>query len=646
MTSIVKQLRHDLRTPMNAILGYSEMLIEDVPGLATELAAVVAHARVILSAIETHLPPSREAIYPTTRADLGAAFASPQRAILATVRQLQTSPAVESDECRADLARVEDAAVRLLTILDAGTTQRVKSHDPDASAPAEAPTVIRLAAASPPVRTVADAASPCHILVVDDVAENREVLERRLVREGHRVSCAVDGRDALERVQSAVFDLILLDILMPTLDGVSVLRQLKAQPETRDIPVIMISSLDDVASVVRCIEAGAEDHLPKPFDAVLLRARITASLEKKRLRDREREYVAEVKGIAAAAVAVERGAYDPASLSRTALRADELGTLARVFDGMAAEVKAREDRLRREVDDLRQQIQLVRMRAVADESGEGRLAIGQRLGTRYEIRAVAGVGAMGAVYRAFDRELEEEVALKVVRPELLSDPGVLERFKAEVRLARRISHPAVVRTHDFGDVDGIQFLTMEYVEGVTARSLLDSRGQLSVDSSLALIRQLVEALVAAHTQGVVHRDIKPQNLLIDARGSLKVMDFGVSQLTGSREAQEDLGLAIGTPAYMAPEQLLGEDVDARADLYATGVVLFECLTGRLPFEADSVRARTARVLRESPPLLTAFLPQVSPQLTALVERLLARRREDRPATSQELLGLLHHASRS
>ena len=159
--------------------------------------------------------------------------------------------------------------------------------------------------------------------------------------------------------------------------------------------------------------------------------------------------------------------------------------------------------------------------------------------------------------------------------------------------------------HDFGEFDGLHYLTMEYVEGLTARALLDSRGRLGVAAVLALAAQLAQALAAAHAQGVIHRDIKPQNLLLDERGILKVMDFGVSRLADSAGGVREAGLLIGTPAYMAPEQLLGDDVDERTDLYATGVVLFECLTGRLPFEAESPVALVARVLQESPPCASA-----------------------------------------
>ena len=486
----------------------------------------------------------------------------------------------------------------------------------------------------------AGAAPAARILVVDDVEDNRNVLERRLTRAGYAVECAANGRLALDRIAAQRFDLILLDIMMPEVDGFEVLRRLKRAPGTRDIPVIMISALDDLASVVRCIEEGAEDHLTKPFESVLLRARITASLEKKRLRDRENEYLAEVKNIAEAAMAVEEGRYESMALSGTAVRSDELGRLARVFDTMASEVKAREQRLRRQVAELREAIDAAHFGVEEGRDTGVHLATGSVLANRYEIMAVVGFGAMGSVYKAFDRELAEVVAVKALRPELLTEPIVLDRFKAEVRLARRISHPAVVRTHDFGEWDGVHYLTMEYVEGLTARDLIDRRGRLGVASVLAIGTQLAGALVAAHAQGVIHRDIKPQNLLLDSGGALKVMDFGVSRLADGTGSVAETGMLIGTPAYMAPEQLLAQDVDERIDLYATGVVMYECLTGQLPFYAPSSVTLVGRVLSEQAPPAVALGEPTPPALTALIARLLAKSRDARPASARELVNLL------
>jgi two-component system cell cycle response regulator len=193
------------------------------------------------------------------------------------------------------------------------------------------------------------------ILVVDDNRLNRLMLARRLEQQGHTVGLAENGRQALDALRAQSFDLVLLDIVMPEMDGYQVLERMKSDSQLRDVPVVVISAVDEMESVVRCIEMGAEDYLPKPFDPVLLRARINAGLEKKRLRDQEVEYLRNVALLTDAAAAVEAEAFDPDSLSleEVAARTDELGQLARVFQHMAREVYSREQRLKQQVRNLR-----------------------------------------------------------------------------------------------------------------------------------------------------------------------------------------------------------------------------------------------------------------------------------------------------
>ena len=194
------------------------------------------------------------------------------------------------------------------------------------------------------------------VLVVDDNAANRDLLCRRLDREGCRSVQADGGEEALALLAAGGLDVVLLDLRMPGMDGYEVLKRAQADPAMREVPVIVVSALDDMASVVRCIEMGAVDYLPKPFDPVLLRARVGACLEKKRLRDKELEHLRGVEAVQRAAAAVEEGRFDPEPLRAVAQREDELGQLARVFQRMAGEVKAREDRLRREIRTLRIEI--------------------------------------------------------------------------------------------------------------------------------------------------------------------------------------------------------------------------------------------------------------------------------------------------
>ena len=192
--------------------------------------------------------------------------------------------------------------------------------------------------------------------MVDDYVLNRMQLKRSLEQQGHTVALAENGRQALEMLDAGRYDLVLLDILMPEMDGYEVLARLKGDPARRDLPVIVISALEEMESVIRCIGMGAEDYLPKPFDPLLLRARIGASLEKKRLRDQEVEYLQQVGRLTAAAAAVEAGQFPLASLDEVVARPDALGQLGRVFQGMAREVYAREQSLKRQVQELRIQI--------------------------------------------------------------------------------------------------------------------------------------------------------------------------------------------------------------------------------------------------------------------------------------------------
>jgi CheY-like chemotaxis protein len=622
------ELRHDLRTPLNHVIGYAEMLLEDAAGEdaaadRAPLEATLAAAREALELINAALGTAKAA----GREDverLYEALRRPRGRIVDAASALLKRPAATRDGTfAADVRKILSAAERLVpTEQPAPPPEPARSAQDRPAGPAAAPT------GQPQAR----------ILVVDDGAENREVLRRRLERSGHAVETAEHGRQALELLAARPFDLVLLDVLMPELDGFAVLEAIKGNPASRDIPVIMISALDEMPSIVRCIEHGAEDFLHKPFDPVLLRARINASLEKKRLRDLEKEYLVQVNRVIDAATAVETGRYRQGELRDVAGRDDELGRLARVFDGMVSQVKAREDRLRERVRDLREEIEQARRDSkefgIAVDGGN--LKIGDRFAQRYEILAVLGRGGMGTVYRARDLELEEEVAIKTLRPEFLSDATLLLRFKDEIRLARRLSDPNIVRTHDFGEWSGVCFLTMEYVEGMTVRELLDTRTRLSTSSTLAIATQLAHSLAVAHEHGVIHRDIKPQNLLLDPDGVLKVMDFGISRLAERASTITEAGLVIGTPAYMPPEQLMAEQVDARSDLYAAGVVLYECLSGQPPFQGSTVISLVAKLLSEEPRPVIERNPEVSPALSALVMQLLAKKPEERVQTAREL----------
>ena len=490
---------------------------------------------------------------------------------------------------------------------------------------------------------VRDQASSPRILVADDEQMLRTALSRMLGKLGYDVVAAENGRAALDSIKRQRIDVVITDINMPELDGMELLRVLKADKETRDIPVIVVSSQDDLTSVARCIELGAEDHLGKPYQPTLLQARVRAALERKRMRDVELDYLRRVAEITSGAEAVERHVYVPGSLQHLATHGDELGRLARVFDRMVSGLRSREDRLKHRLRRLRFEMTetAATPRLTGESAAHGPFAPGEVLAGRYEIRAHIGTGGMGTVYRARDRELAEDIAIKVVRRDLLAeDPTLIERLKSEIRMARRISHPNVVRSHDIGESAGTYFITMEYVEGVTVGELIDRRGRLSIESTLAIGTQLADALAVAHEAHIVHRDIKPANLLIDRQGILKVMDFGLARPVKREKEVTAGGFIVGTPHYMSPEQFMGPHVDARSDLFSVGVVLYECLCGRTPFDGDSVITLFTQIVDGSPIPLGQLMPAAPPALQRVIHQLIERRPEDRIASAGELSHLL------
>jgi eukaryotic-like serine/threonine-protein kinase len=213
---------------------------------------------------------------------------------------------------------------------------------------------------------------------------------------------------------------------------------------------------------------------------------------------------------------------------------------------------------------------------------------GQRFAGRYDVRHMIGAGGSGVVFLVTDVERREPVALKVLRPDLLQqDASAIGRLAREVEIARRLEHPNIVRVHALGESEGLHYITMEYAEGSTLRHLIDVGGTLPVPVVLSLAKQLCRALEHAHERGVIHRDVKPHNLVVTLDGTLKVMDFGTARLAEAPRGLTESGVLFGTPAYMAPESLRGATVDARADVYAVGVVLYESLVGRTPFTAGA-----------------------------------------------------------
>ena len=257
-------------------------------------------------------------------------------------------------------------------------------------------------------------------------------------------------------------------------------------------------------------------------------------------------------------------------------------------------------------------------------------------GGRYEILGVLGQGGMGAVYKARDRELDRLIALKVIRPELATDPGILQRFKQELILARNITHKNVVRIFDLGEADGIRFISMEYVDGDDLRTLLRREGKFSGKDTVALIEQVCRALDAAHAEGVIHRDLKPQNIMRDKNGRVVVMDFGLARSLGE-SGMTQTGAIVGTIEYMSPEQALGSQLDQRSDIFSVGLIFYELLTGKAPYEADTAIASLMKRTREEARSASDVDASVPKSLSAIVSRCLEREPANRYHSVVELL---------
>jgi len=214
---------------------------------------------------------------------------------------------------------------------------------------------------------------------------------------------------------------------------------------------------------------------------------------------------------------------------------------------------------------------------------------GNVFANRYQIIKTLGEGGMGAVYKARDVELEREVALKVIKPELSSNPEILQRFKQELILARQVTDRNIIRIFDLGEADGIKFITMEYVEGQNLHQLLKQRGKLEAAEAVDIMEQAVAGLAAAHREGIIHRDLKPGNIMRDVNGRVVVMDFGLAR-TISGDGMTRTGAMLGTIEYMSPEQAQGKELKASSDVFTIGLILYELLSGATPFHAESAIA--------------------------------------------------------
>ncbi|HEY2547199.1 MAG TPA: protein kinase [Candidatus Acidoferrum sp.] len=263
------------------------------------------------------------------------------------------------------------------------------------------------------------------------------------------------------------------------------------------------------------------------------------------------------------------------------------------------------------------------------------LVVGTILAGRYEILQLLGQGGMGAVYKARDSELDRFVALKLIRPELARNPEILQRFKQELILARQVSHKNVIRIFDLGQSDGIKFITMDFVEGRDLRQLLQEKGKFPAEQTAKIMLQICRALEAAHNEGVIHRDLKPQNIMLDSSGRVYVMDFGIAR-SAYLPGMTQTGVLIGTPEYMSPEQARGEKLTERSDLFSLGVIFYELLTNQSPYASDAPLATLWKRMQEKPKPPIEIDPDVPKALNDIVMKALEIEEENRFPSAREM----------
>ena len=267
------------------------------------------------------------------------------------------------------------------------------------------------------------------------------------------------------------------------------------------------------------------------------------------------------------------------------------------------------------------------------------LTIGSAFAGRYQIIEELGRGGMGKVYKALDTEIEEKVALKLLKPEIAADENMILRFKNELKFARKITHKNVCRMYDLNEHESIKYITMEYVPGEDLKASIRRMGPLTTGKAVFIAKQVCEGLIEAHNLGVVHRDLKPQNIMIDRDGNSRIMDFGIARSLKTKGITET-GVMIGTPHYISPEQVEGKDVDQRSDIYSLGIIIFEMVTGRVPFEGETPINIAFMHKTEKPPNPRKFNAQVPSDLSRMILKCIEKDKKKRYQEVEEVLSEL------
>ncbi len=420
------------------------------------------------------------------------------------------------------------------------------------------------------------------ILIVDDDPDVIRILRVAFGLAGHEVVATADATKAVPLAAAAGVKAAVLDISLPSGSGFDMLQALRAHPRTADVPAIFLSAHRAAVERLRGLQAGADDYVTKPFDAP--------------------EVVLRVERLLAAA-----------ARRRPAPPDDEAAKLKEAL----TELEAR--------------------RARGAPLGESFIG-------RYLVLDVLGEGGMGTVYRGWDPKLQRALALKTIRPDPSSVGAdrseMVHRLLLEAIMVAQVSHPNIVAVFDVGDASDVGFIAMELVDGVTLQRHLTRLARLAPDQAVVLAAGICRGLAAAHDNRLVHHDVKPGNVLLARGGAIKVTDFGVAELMSSWV--RDSRMIYGTPGYLPPETLRGHGYDERGDVFAAGVILWQCIAGSAPFAADTPEATARRTLHLALPRLSSLAPGVPAELDALMELLLCRDPARRLASAAEAAERLEH----
>jgi CheY-like chemotaxis protein/tRNA A-37 threonylcarbamoyl transferase component Bud32 len=554
------------------------------------------------------------------------------------------------------------------------------------------------------------------VLVVDDNALNRDLLFEELTYRGMVVITAAGGRDALELIGRQPFDVVLLDIMMPGVDGLAVLREIRRTKSVAELPVIMTTARDTRSSVIDALDAGANDYVTKPIDLLVLMARIRTQMALKDANDavarvnrqleeaqrtileltsggtaiRDLEAWAgtmanDLSSLIGARVDVvlgdsERGPHiDAAEETRRlavggagATRFGEivvaksdwsdrermlLESFARQLAGalemrrLRSELTAAQSRvITRRQELLDRGVALLQICTkcgrcydhtlgkcpIDDAALESPQILPFRVNNRYRLTQRLATGGMARLFAAADEKLDRPVAVKIIKAEVFHDDEMRVRFEQEARAIARIEHAGVSTAYDSGELeDGSLFFVMELLRGLNLGQMIHAHGRGTPRQVASLVRQAGSALAAVHKAGFIHRDVKPENIFLSEEPGgfkVKLLDFGIAKRIGSDANLTQAGTFIGTPAYMAPEQVEESDVDARTDLYSFAAVAYEALVGRRVTTERDVSKVFREIVHVMPPPVSSLLPTAPPTLDRLFDTALAKSRDERPPT--------------